>query len=319
MLINFIIFILSLIVLFYSSKIFIDLIISIAVRYGISVFLLSIFVVGFGTSLPEIFTSISSSILLKKNIAIGNLIGSNIANTLLVLGACALVYPFSISYKSIYREYILIFILSVLVAFILLDNLVSFLDAICLFALFLFSMFFLYKSSSVVSFDLDSEIETIDVSKNIYSSSFLVLLCLFLMPASSHYIILSSVEIASYLGVSDFFIGATVVALGTSIPELATSFISAQKKQYTLVFGNIIGSNIFNISLALSLVGFIRPGQHDDYVTSMVFREACFLVIITFVFIFFCINKKQKLIMSRLSGLMCLFVYFIYHMYNFIN
>ena len=319
MLINFIIFLFSVLILFYSSKIFIDLIISISVRYRISVFLLSIFVVGFGTSLPEIFTSISSSILLKKNIAIGNLLGSNIANTLLVLGFCALLYPVTVSYKSIYLEYFLTLILSVSVAAILFDNIVSLLDAICLLVLFLFSMFFLYKNSSVVSFDLSDEITATDACKNIYFSSSLILLCLFLMPVSSHYIILSSVEIASYLGVSDFFIGATVVALGTSMPELVTSFIAAKKKQYSLVLGNIIGSNVFNITLALSLVGFIRPGEYGDYVNSMVFREACVLVIITCAFIIFCINKKQKFILSRFGGLICLFVYFIYHMYNFIN
>lgn len=315
MLINVFVFVVSLLVLIYSSSFLIDSLIFLSEKHNIPNLFLGIFVIGFGSSLPEIFTSFSSVFAFKKNIAIGNVLGSNIANMLLVLGFAACITKLECKYEKFFKEYIVMLVVAAISIVVLRNGVVTFSSGWLLLLAFLASLFFLYKKSSLLSFAVEKKF-TRDDYKQSYSLVFFIAILLLLIPISSYVMVLSGAKIAKLFGFSEFMIGATLVAFGTSLPELLSAYFAARKKDFLLILGNVIGSNIFNQTLVLSIVGLINSDFTDVY-DSRIFVDACLVLLLSLSFILFTIKQKGFLVINKALGFLLLFVYFAYYVYNF--
>ncbi len=237
---------------------------SISRRFGISDFVIALTVVSFGTSMPELVVNILASFQGSSEIAIGNVIGSNISNILLILGISAIIYPL-----PIYRSTILSEIPFSLAA----TFLVGFLANAALFSAhhdmmlsrgdgFLLLGFFILFMTYIVNLARESKQGPDDLPEGTQSvprASFGVIAGMLMLFAGGKFVVDSAITMASYFGFSQSFIGLTVVAIGTSLPELVTSAMAAYRKNADIAIGNVIGSNIFNLLWILGLSAAIRP------------------------------------------------------------
>ena len=236
---------------------------SIARRSGISEFVIGLTIVGFGTSCPELVVSVTGALAGNSDIAIGNVLGSNIFNTLLILGATALVMPITITRANLRRD--IPITLGVTVLLVLAGKAFSLfglgsgdmlsrwtgLAFLLIFALYLWSCFKFDDKSA----DSKDEQKTFTLAGGIA----LVLVGLAGLVVGGKCFVEAATDLASNLGVSDKFIAITVLAGGTSLPELATCIVAAAKKKGQLALGNILGSNVFNILLILGTAAVIHP------------------------------------------------------------
>lgn len=220
--------------------------------------------VAFGTSLPEAGVGITAAIINQKAIALGNVLGSNIANIGLVLGLCAAFWPVKVIHKSILKREMPLFLISVILLYLLsLDLLISRLDGLILVMLFAVFCFVSYRWTGK-AFD-EKEGEDFELRKGLQAvnSRFIIwliiifsLLGVFL---GADLMVRGGVGLARIFGISPWIIGITVFAVGTSLPELAASLIASIKRVHSISVGNIVGSNIFNILFVLGVVALIRP------------------------------------------------------------
>lgn len=237
----------------------------IALLLGMSSLLVGLTVVSFGTSAPELFISVQSALGGHGDIAVGNVIGSNIANTLLVLGACALVIPLSVPSQMVRKEVPIMIGVSVLFYALSFDGSISRIDGL---VLVLFLAGFIYYSICTSRKDkmeksdpdtLEEVISENGLESNIFWNLCLVVISLVIMSFGSRGFVSSASEIARWWGVSELVIGLTVVALGTSLPELITSLVATYRGERDLAVGNVVGSNIFNILSVLGICAVITP------------------------------------------------------------
>lgn len=236
---------------------------------GVSPLIIGLTIVGFGTSAPEILVSAVAAWQGNPGLAIGNAIGSNITNIALILGATALVAPLTVHSGAIRREFPVL-IATTLVAYLLLsDGVLGVGDGLMLLlglVVLLSWMVYLGMSSREVDpivAEYEAEVPTgLGLGRSLWWLS----LGLVVLLVSSRLLVWGAVGIAQLLGVSDLIIGLTIVALGTSLPELAASVASALKNEHDIAIGNVIGSNMFNLLAVLGLPGIIRPGPVEDAV-----------------------------------------------------
>ena len=238
---------------------------------GVSPLIIGLTIVGFGTSAPEILVSIMAASQGNPGLAIGNAIGSNITNIALILGATALVAPLSIHSGVVKRE-LPILIGTSLVAYLLIsDGTLGNLDGLLLLvglAIMLSSVIYIgmhSRDKDPVVAEYEAEIPT-DLS--LRQSLIWLIIGLVVLVGSSRMLVWGAVGVAEYFGVSDLIIGLTIVALGTSLPELAASIASVLKNEHDLAIGNVIGSNMFNILAVLGIPGLISAGPVDPAVVS---------------------------------------------------
>ncbi|MEE9573593.1 MAG: calcium/sodium antiporter [Candidatus Neomarinimicrobiota bacterium] len=227
--------------------------INIAQKFHVSALVIGLTVIAFGTSLPELVISIHAVLMGSPTIAIGNVVGSNVANVGLVLGLSSLIFPISIHFQKVKRD--LFIYLGVCVIFILfaLNGIFSRLEGVLL-----FSGLILYTWIRIIhptSKDPNTDKSQIKLSTIVG----LFLVGVWALYYGSKLFVNGAVEISRLLGISEVVIGMTIVALGTSIPELATSTVAAFKRQSAISVGNIIGSNLFNILSVIGLVSIIKP------------------------------------------------------------
>jgi len=245
--------------------------------------------VAFGTSTPEAGVGIVAAIQGQKNIALGNILGSNIANIGLVLGLCAIFWPLKIKDKSIFRREMPIMLLSVILLYLLsLDLVIGRFDGLIFIALFITFCVLSYKKAKKL-FN-EEEIQEFELKKSLKDTSrFNIILSIVLISlvgvfTGAYLMVEGGVRLAKIFGISPWIIGVTVFALGTSSPELATSLVAAFKKVPCISVGNIVGSNIFNILFVLGIVSLIRPITIEASVLSFelpaVFIFSLFLVIV---------------------------------------
>ncbi len=242
---------------------------SIAQRFGLSKLMIGLTIIAFGTSAPELIVNILASVNGNSDIGMGNIIGSNIANILLILGVSAIFCHLKVD-SSIVKKQIPFSILSAVALFILVNNV--FFDGLTsnslmrsggLILILFFGIFLYYTFSIAKNNDgLKKDSENIEDRKNWVSIIMIVggIIALFF---GGKFIVDSSVSIASYFGLSETLIGLTIVAVGTSLPELAASVVAARKNQASMAIGNVIGSNIFNILWILGLSSIIRPIEYS--------------------------------------------------------
>ena len=236
---------------------------ALARNLGVPPLLIGLTVVGFGTSAPEILVSGMAALQGNPGIGIGNAIGSNIANIALILGATALIAPLTVQSAMLRREYPLLLAISVGAFLLLLDGDLDRIDGILLLIGLLVSMLLLVRiglnrrDNDPLVAEMEAEIPG-DVSTKASILWFLIGLVVLLV--SSRMLVWGAVEVATAFGVSDLVIGLTIIAVGTSLPELAAAVMSALKNEHDLAIGNVVGSNIWNLLAVLAVPGLIAPG-----------------------------------------------------------
>ena len=259
----------GLILLIFGADRFVIGAANIARNMGISPLIIGVSIVGIATSAPEILVSSAAAIDGKTEIAIGNAIGSNIANIGMVLGLTALLKPIMISSKTLRQEYLLMF-LSAIIALSVLFNLdLSRIDSLILITVLAFFIWWiiqiakqsLYTDPIVGEFEKELAIVT-----SLPRSFTLTLIGLLLLLGGAELLINSSVAIANYFGLSDLVIGLTIIAIGTSLPELAASIMSVIKNEADIAVGNVLGSNMFNMLAVIGIPGLIQPTQYEEAV-----------------------------------------------------
>ena len=286
---------------------------STARNLGVSPLLIGLTIVGFGTSAPEILVSAVAAWQGNPGLAIGNAIGSNITNIGLVLGITALIVPLSVHSGTVRRE-LPILIGATLIAWLLLsDGKLDFMDGMALLAglvVLLASVVYLGISGrdrkDPMEREYAAEIPT-DMSMGV--SLFWLFFGLIVLLISSRMLVWGAVDIAAYFGISDLVIGLTIVALGTSLPELAASVVSALKNEHDIAIGNVIGSNMFNLLAVLGLPGIIAPGPIDPAVIS---RDVPVMVGLTIALLLLAWGFRGSGRINRLEGALFLLAYLSY-------
>ncbi len=285
---------------------------SIAKRLKISNIVIGLTIVAFGTSAPELIVNIMASARGSGDIAIGNIVGSNISNILLILGISAIIFPLSVKKGTVFKEIPLSF-LAVLALWlmandVLIDgakaNTLSMIDG---FIFILFFIIFLYYTFGISKATGQEEnVKQLKISTSI----FMVLVGITALTIGGNWIVEGAILIAKQLGISEALIGLTIVAIGTSLPELATSAVAAYKKNPDIAMGNVVGSNIFNIFWILGISALIHPISF----TSVMNFDIYFLVFTTaLLFIVMFIGKKHTL--ERWQGILFILTYLAYLAY----
>jgi cation:H+ antiporter len=238
---------------------------------GVSSMIIGITIVGFGTSAPEMLVSSMAAIGGNPGLGIGNAIGSNIANILLILGVTALIIPLSVDSRTLRHEFPILLIVILITWWLLSDGELERMNGITLvFGLLLVMAWLIYDAMRARPDDpmLQEFEEEIPASVPMKKAVFWFLLGLVVLLVSSRMLVWGAINIAEMMGISDLVIGLTIVAIGTSLPELAASIVSALKNESDLAVGNVIGSNLFNTLGVLALPGLIHPSSLESEILS---------------------------------------------------
>ncbi|QUM78246.1 calcium/sodium antiporter [Moritella sp. 24] len=268
---NIIILILGLIGLVISADKFVYGAAGLARNLGISPLIIGLTIVAMGSSAPEMMVAVSASLNGSPNTAIGNAIGSNITNITLVLGLTALLKPLLVGSATIRREIPMVLITTLLAGVVLWDLKLEMYEGVILLLLFFITILTLtILALKRPSNDPLAEEHNDEVPEGVptWKAVAWLIFGMIALPVSSSYLVDSAVVIAQHFGMSDLVIGLTIIAIGTSLPELAASITGVLKGEDDLAIGNIIGSNIFNILAVLSLPGILAPGMIDPAIIS---------------------------------------------------
>ena len=252
-------FVLGLVVLVVGADVMVRGASRLAVSFGVSPLVVGLTVVAFGTSAPEMAVSVGSALAGTPDLAIGNVVGSNIANVLLILGISALITPLLVDEQIIRQEIPIMIGASALLVVMALDGNIGLLESIVLFALVIAYTVFLVIQSRRASKAVQDEFET-GIPTSTWDSHWavqigLIAAGLVMLVVGADWLVDAAVAFARAFGVSDLVIGLTVVAVGTSMPEIATSIVAAMRGQRDIAVGNVVGSNVFNILAVLGAAG----------------------------------------------------------------
>jgi cation:H+ antiporter len=232
-------------------------------------------------------------------LSIGNAFGSNIFNIGLVLAITAIIYPVTVEKAVLKKEWVFLFLSSLFAGFLLMDGFLSFMDGLTLLALLFVFLFYVFSESKKGNTnDLEISEEPID-NQDKGKTWLLLLVSLVILVSSARLVVWGGTNLALAFGVSDLIIGLTVVALGTSLPELAVAISSALKRQHQMIIGNIIGSNLFNTLGVLAIPGLILPFQIPEEVMS---RDFIYMIILTLLILIL----SFKLKINRFGGIILL-------------
>lgn len=312
MFLNVIVLVFGFIILIKGADIFVDGASSVAGNFKVSKMLIGLTIVSFGTSAPEFAVSVKSLISGNGDIILGNVIGSNILNVLLILGISALFHPLRVKNNTVKKELPLTLLItlmfSVLISDTLLDNGINAFtrsDGIVIVITF---MVFIYYLFSIMRNKIDKDNDDVSYMKMskaiIYTIGGIVAIVL-----GSNFVVESATHIASFLGVSDRLIALTIVALGTSLPELVTSVTATKKGEYDIAIGNVVGSNIFNIGIVLGVPVALLGGI--DKVNFNSYDVLILLVSIGLLFIFSLKDRK----ITKLEGFILVAIFIVYYSY----
>ena len=319
MLLQIAILIAGLLLIIFGANYLVDGSSSIARRFGLSEFVIGLTIVGIGTSTPEMVVSFLAAFKGNADMAIGNIVGSNIFNTMMILGVTAMIAPLTITRSNLKKDIPLNIIVTVILILLGMngsifrvgENLLSRIDGIILLAIFAWYMWSSFRSS-----DSDSESDEEDEKKNYTALCSILLITggLAALIFGGRLFVNAATEIAKGFGVSDKFIAVTVLAAGTSMPELATSAVAAFKGKGQLALGNILGSNISNILLILGGSALICPLSFSGLTTvdlGTVLASALFILACAYSF------KKRKL--DRIEGSILILMQVAYMWYLIAN
>ncbi|MGW8248661.1 MAG: calcium/sodium antiporter [Acidiferrobacterales bacterium] len=299
-------------VLVWSADRFVVGAAALARNHGVSPLIIGLTIVGLGTSAPEMLVSAIAAWDGKPGVGIGNAIGSNITNVGLVLGATSLITPLAVRSETLKREFPILFAIMLLVLVLMLDQNLSRLDGFILVSGLAFMLYWLIsiglrsrgRDPMVTEY---AEVIPTDISSGM--ATIWVIVGLVFMLLSSRAVVWGATGVAKYFGISDLVIGLTIVALGTSLPELAASITSAIKKEHDIAIGNVLGSNMFNLLAVLGLPGLIRPARLDPELLS---RDLPVMIVITIALFAMSYGFGRQGRISRLEGAILLGAYLFY-------
>lgn len=293
---------------------------ALAQNMGISPIVIGMTILAMGSSAPEMFVSATAALDGKVDTAIGNVIGSNIANIALILGLTALIRPLSIGKTIVRRELPLMLLITILAGFLIYDNHLSFIDGLFLLTLFVFFILLMLsiskKDKNTDKKILSDDEITDEIPQGISNvwAVFWVILGLILLPISANILIDSAVRIAQYFGMSDLVIGLTIIAIGTSLPELAASVAGALKGEDDMAVGNIIGSNIFNLLAVMGIPAILNPSHISPLAMS---RDYTVMFALSVLLFLIALPKKRRI--GRFSGFILLGSFIAYQLFIFYN
>ena len=284
---------------------------------GVSPLIIGLTIVAFATSTPEMFTAAIASWQGNPGLGIGNAIGSNIANIGLIIGVTALILPLSIHSKLLKREYPVLIATMILAAVLIVDGKLSIIDGVVLLVALAVMVYWMViiglndRNKDVMAKEFSAEIpKQMPMRRGIL----LLILGLVGLIIGSKILVVGSVDIAQKLGMSDLVIGLTIVAVGTSLPELVAAIASVIKKEPDLALGNIVGSNMFNTLAVLPLPAIIAPGVVDESLLSRDFLVMIVITIVLFLMSMKIIGPNQ---IGRLKGSLLLLTFIGYQYWVF--
>ena len=287
-----------------------------AKQMGVKPLIVGLSIVAFGTSMPEFVVSLIANVFEDSStIAIGNIIGSNVTNIGLILGVSGLIFPITIHFKQTYKGLIFLFIISLLLYGLSLDGSVSRIDGLVMVLVLIGYIYYLYRHPGEVPLeDYDGEFGS--KTKNLL----LVLAGSVALSVGAWLFVKSAVWIAEEFDIPKMVIGLTIVAVGTSLPELATSLVAAFRKHGEISVGNIIGSNIFNILFIMGGVGFIKPLDVLESRTIAgevvkLFPHAQYIIMMMFGLVLIPLGLRHKI--GRLTGTILVMGYIGFYVYLF--
>ncbi len=281
---------------------------SIAKKYGISNLVIGLTIVAFGTSMPELIVSTVAALRDSAGVAMGNIIGSNISNTLLILGISAMIYPLAVKKNTVSKE-IPLSLLAVLAVWVMVNdgfidglgyNVLSRIDGLIL---VLFFIIFIYYTFGI-SKEKTGVLESLQQDKiKIYTkfkTIWLIFLGLFGLFLGGQWIVNSAIYFATHFGLSEVLIGLTVVAIGTSLPELAASAVAAYRGHSDIAIGNVVGSNIFNMFWVLGISSMVK----DIPFSTILNLDFVVLFLVTFLLLLLIFTGKKNVLDKREGGLL---------------
>lgn len=322
MLLHVVLLLIAFTVLVWSADKFVLGASSLARNLGVSPMIIGLTIVAMGSSAPEMMVAAAASLQGNPDTAIGNAIGSNITNIALVLGITILIKPLVVSSSTIKQELPFLVILSLFTYWIFSDNYFSFSEGVALMASFIVFIAFLLikairqrKENNIDDpMILEAELELPEQTSTA-NSIFWLFAGIILLVLSAHFLVDSAIYIAKAFGISDLVIGLTVIAIGTSLPELAASIASILKKEDDLAMGNIVGSNIFNLLAVLPFAGIIAPGEINPEAT---FRDTPIMIGLTGLLFILCFSRRLGFFrLTRLKGLLLVLCFAAYQILLF--
>ncbi|WP_318463781.1 calcium/sodium antiporter [Photobacterium leiognathi] len=289
---------------------------ALARNFGVAPLVIGMTILAMGSSAPEMMVSATAALAGKTDTAVGNVLGSNIANIALILGITALLKPLSISSTIIRRELPLMLGVTVIAGLLLWDNYLGRMEGVFLAVLFVLFLLAMLKISRASKNDPLMENQEEEIPTGVSNSSALiwVFIGLGLLLYSSDMVVESAVTIAKYFGMSDLVIGLTIIAVGTSLPELAASIASIYKGEDDMAVGNIIGSNVFNILAVMGIPGLLNPSVLSPLAMS---RDFYVMLALSVLLLLMALGKRRRI--NRVEGGILVICFIAYQGYLFLN
>ena len=296
----------GLILLYYGGDFLVTGSLHLSRALKISPFIIGATVIGFGTSTPELAVSVMASLQDFGDLALGNIIGSNIANIGLVLGITALIVPLTIEKQRFIDESPPLIISSLIIVVFSWNNYLGMVEGFIMVSLLVIYLWRALRTKE----NIDPLIETPLDENHLFSNYtgtkfqvFLVILGIAMLIIGANWIVKGSTGIARELGISEWFIGVSIVALGTSLPELTSSLIAAKRGHGEMAIGNVFGSNIFNILMVIGTSSLIKPlSIREEIYTDLIYATTLTCLLILLIRMGYVINKRDGLILSACYG-----------------
>jgi cation:H+ antiporter len=281
----------------------------IANHYRISPLIIGLTLVAFGASIPSMMIAIAAALDGRNELALGNTIGANIANIGLVLGLTVLMRPLTVKSPLLRREYPLLFIIMLFSYSLMLDGFLTIVDG-CLFLTGCIALigYFIHLAHHAKNDPLSKEFkQSLSIKRPMKDNILSVIIALIILPISAHFLVNSAIKVAAWLGISELVMGLTVVAICTSLPNIATSIVAALKDQDDIAIGNILGSNMFNLLVVMAFPGIINPSAISQ---NILWRDIPAMFLITLVLLLINYHYKKKI--ERWHGGLLLLIYCCY-------
>ncbi len=281
--------------------------------FGIPPLIIGMTVVSIGTSLPEMIVAGSAALHGQLDLAIGTALGSNITNIMLILGLAALLHPFTVNSDILRRELPLMLVVSAVAGLFLFNNQLSRLDGLLLIAMAVLYLLFIVKIARLAEKQGQDSLTREQMAELPREGSRSVAypwlaVALIVLPMATRMVIDNAAVLANYFGVSELVIGLTIIAVGTSLPELATTIAGARKGEDDIAIGNIIGSNIFNIVFVLGIPALIAPGAFDPLAFA---RDYWVMLAVSAIFALLCWRRPRSIGKAAGGLLTCGFIVWI--------
>ncbi|MEZ8308763.1 calcium/sodium antiporter [Vibrio splendidus] len=291
---------------------------ALARNFGISPLVIGMTILAMGSSAPEMMVSATAALDGKTDTAVGNVLGSNIANIALILGITALIKPLSISSGVIRRELPLMISVTLLAGALLWDNHLGFYEGVLLFVLFaafLFAMLQISRSEKKNG-DAFLEEQESEVPEGVSNpkAAMWVVVGLIILPLAANMLVDNAVVIAKFFGMSDLVIGLTIIAVGTSLPELAASLAGVMKGEDDMAVGNIIGSNVFNILAVMGIPGILNPSVLSEFAMG---RDFWVMLGVSLLLVVMALGKSRSV--NRIEGGVLIVTFVAYQAYLLMN